>query len=149
MPVLKKNKGIIPEQNFLGEMATDKSLTSAPEGTKSEVVVPIKFTRAWEHNQDKWKPIGLEDLGSINFKDILTGKVRCIVEAKVDNKTYIFVAFEQDIEPLKKKYPFASIIPIKNILNIFKAPTIISDGWNELMPIVFRCFDYFPGISVC
>ncbi len=97
-------------------------------------------------HEDGWKIMQPDQLYNVRLGDVLAGKVRVMINLTVAGRPVYLVSNADDSYSLRKKYPRATIIDMKQMLGLFKRK--FEDGELPMDPLVLTVMEILPGSRV-
>lgn len=97
-------------------------------------------------HEESWKRMEPDQLYAVTLGDIMAGKSRVMINLTVDRRPVYLVSNQEDGYQLRKKYPRATIIDMKQMLGLFKRQ--FEDGQLPMDPLILTVMEILPGSRV-
>lgn len=84
----------------------------------------------------EWKTFPLEDFVKLKMADFFSGKLRFVIECKIDGNTCRLATHHEDYLLIKKKYPKQMAVDLRQILMLWK---YVPDAEEDLPRVLIAC----------
>ena len=84
----------------------------------------------------EWKSFPLEDFVKLKMSDFFSGKLRFVIECKIDGNTCRIATHREDYLLIKKKYPKQMAVDLRQILMLWK---YMPDVEQDLPRVLIAC----------
>lgn len=96
---------------------------------------PLKLVKTHIYERE-WEKLPLEQFLQMKMEDFFDGKLRLVVECKIEEKTCRISTHQEDYDAIRQKYPNDLSVYLKQILMLWKH---VPDYGEELPRVLKAC----------